>query len=189
MTRGKRLTQLLLISLVVHNSGSPSLCPVNEDADVIELPTPPLLCTVGTPHALPHPPSPREPGFNAVAAFSPFLHNSTAVEWRRILHLLFPRRDGHCGKRRPRKLTFISVFQKDFALFVLGSRLRRSASDLCRSTVKRHYLALFKEKPQSVYLLSHPQYPSPQRVLKHINSKDVWTQFLCMKQLQKMLIK
>lgn len=52
VTRGKRLTQLLLISLVVYNSGSPSLCPVNEDADVIELPTPPLLCTVGTPHPL-----------------------------------------------------------------------------------------------------------------------------------------
>lgn len=123
-------------------------------------------------------PNPREPGFNAVAAFSPALHNSAAVEWSRILHLLFPRRDGHCGKRRPRKLTFISAFQKDFALFMLGSSLRRSASDLCWSTMKRHYLALFNEKPQSVYLVNHPQYPSPQRVFKYINSKDVRTQFL-----------
>lgn len=46
--RDQYLTQRLLISLVVHNSGSLSLCPVNEDADVIELPTPHLLCTVGT---------------------------------------------------------------------------------------------------------------------------------------------
>lgn len=46
--RDQRLTQLLLISLVVHNSVSLSLCPVNEDADVIGLPAPPLLCSVGT---------------------------------------------------------------------------------------------------------------------------------------------
>jgi len=39
----KNLSQLFLISLVVHNSGSLSLCPVNEDADVIELPPPPLV--------------------------------------------------------------------------------------------------------------------------------------------------
>lgn len=111
---GKYLTQLLLISLVVHNSLP--LCPVNEDTDVIELPhpRPPLLPSLFL--TLPsvfcvlwHFPS-SEPRFNAAVALSPVLRNCAAVVLRCILHLLFPRQDGHRGKRWPRKLTFIPVF-------------------------------------------------------------------------------
>lgn len=45
--RDKCLTQRLLISLVVHNSLS--LCPVNEDSDVIELPPPLILSLLLSP--------------------------------------------------------------------------------------------------------------------------------------------
>lgn len=136
---GKYLTQLLLISLVVHNSVS--LCPVNEDTDVIEW-LPPLisslslspLCFVYCWHF------PSEPGFNAVAALSLLLRNHAVVMLRCILHLLFPRRDGHCGKQWPRKLTFISVFYKDFPHCLQSSTPQRRASldllDLCSSRRK-----------------------------------------------------
>lgn len=80
---------------------------MNEDADVIELPPPPPnpslfplspLCFVYCWHF----PS-SEPGFNAVVALSLVLRNRAAVVLRCILHLLFPRQDGHCGKTAAQK--------------------------------------------------------------------------------------
>lgn len=151
---GRRLTQLSLISLVSHNSWlAVSLCPVNEDADVIGLPTPPRFFVYCW-HFRPLPARPPSTQARVQCCCCIFLRSCIKVQQSSRVAgsiSIFPGRHGHCGKQWPRKLTFISVFQKDFALSVLGSSLRRSAFwPLSRHNETTPSSALLNENMQSI---------------------------------------
>ena len=66
-------------------------------------------------------------GLTSGAAVRPVLRN---FERLFVLRLFFRRWDDHCGKQRPRKATFISVFREDFPICRAGIPPRRVLLDL-----------------------------------------------------------
>lgn len=140
---GRRLTQLSLISLVSHNSWlSVSLCPVNEDADVIGLPTPPRFFVYCW-HFRPLPARPPSTQARVQCCCCIFLRSCITVQQSSRVAgsiSIFPGRHGHCGKQWPRNWPSFQYSRKTLHSPSSARVSEEVHFDLCRGTMKRHHL-------------------------------------------------